>query len=114
MKQKYLKKGEQTEDPFDFDDFPTPPPRTRRNRRRRDSDSSDSESSDSESEEEQDSLKQAKIRVEEIKKDDTVLLRAAAGNDLKFPINFLALSLSDQSSKPALRGACLYNIDHIK
>ena len=75
----YLIKGEQAEDPFDFDDFPTPPPRNRRNRRRRDSDSSDS---DSDSEEEKDALKQAKTKVEELKIDETALLRAAAGNDL--------------------------------
>ena len=79
----YLCKGEQAEDPFDFDDFPTPPPRTRRNRRRRDSDSSDSDS-DSDSEEEEDALKQAKTRVEELKVDDAALLRAAAGNDFDF------------------------------
>ena len=76
----YLVEGEQTEDPFDFDDLPTPPPRTRRNRRRVDSDSSDS---DSDSEEEKDALKQAKTKVEELKVDETALLRAAAGNDLK-------------------------------
>ena len=76
----YLVEGEQTEDPFDFDDLPTPPPRTRRNRRRVDSDSSDS---DSDSEEEKDALKQAKTKVEELKVDETALLRAAAGNDFK-------------------------------
>jgi len=74
--------GEQTEDPFDFDDLPTPPPRTRRNRRRYDSDSSDSDS-DSDSEEEKDALKQAKTRVEELKVDETALLRAAAEAELK-------------------------------
>ena len=74
----YLIKGEQAEDPFDFDDLPTPPPRTRRNRRRRDSDSSDSDSDS----EEDDALKQAKTKVEELKMDETALLRAAAGNDL--------------------------------
>ena len=74
----YLMKGEQAEDPFDFDDFPTPPPRTRRNRRRVDSDSTDS---DSDSEVEEDALKQAKTKVEELKVDETALLRAAAGND---------------------------------
>ena len=73
----YLVEGEQAEDPFDFDDLPTPQPRTRRNRRRVDSDS------DSDSEEEKDALKQAKTKVEELKVDETALLRAAAGNDLK-------------------------------
>ena len=77
----YLIKGEQAEDPFDFDDLPTPPPRTRRNRRRMDSDSSDSDSSDSDSEEEKDALKEAKTKVAELKVDETALLRAAAGND---------------------------------
>merc|ERR1711990_925656 len=72
--------GEQAEDPFDFDDLPTPPPRTRRNRRRVDSDSSDS---DSDSEEEKDALKQAKTKVEELKVNETALLRAAAEAELK-------------------------------
>ena len=81
LKSKYLYKGEQTEDPFDFDDLPTPPPRARRNRRRHDSDSSD-DSSDSDSDSE-DTLKQAKTRVEELTVDENALLRAAAGNDFK-------------------------------
>jgi len=73
--------GEQTEDPFDFDDLPTPPPRARRNRRRHDSDSSD-DSSDSDSDSE-DTLKQAKTRVEELTVDENALLRAAAEAELK-------------------------------
>ena len=94
----YLVEGEQAEDPFDFDDLPTPPPRTRRNRRRVDSDSSDS---DSDSEEEKDALKQAKTKVEELKVNETALLRAAAGNDLKKaagynPVHAWTLKVPDQ------------------